>query len=53
MSIAHRMMNLVIATAMSFMIQLLSITSATLNIVTTGTLAGGKPTTIVVIKEKK
>ena len=53
MNIVHRMTSLVNATAMSFMIQLLSITSATSNIVTTGTLASGKLMIIAVIKEKK
>jgi len=53
MSIAHRMMNLVIATAMWFMIRLLLIMSAMLNIVTTGILASGKPMITVATKEKK
>ena len=53
MNIARRMMNLVTATAMWFMIQRLSITSVILNTATTGILAGGKLMTTVVIKEKK
>ena len=53
MSIAHRMMSLVIATVTLFMTQLLLITSAMLNTATTGILASGKPMIIVVTKEKK
>ena len=53
MSIAHRMMSLVTVIVMWFTIRLLLITSAMLNIVTTGILAGGKLMTTVVIKEIK
>ena len=53
MSIVHRMIALVIVIVIWFMIQLLLITNAILNIVTTGILAGGKPMITVVIKEKK
>jgi len=53
MSIAHRMMSLVTAVVIWFMIQLSLITSAILNIVTTGILAGGKLMTTVVTKEIK
>ena len=53
MSTAHRMMNLEIAIVTWSLIQLLLITSATLNIVITGILDSGKPTITVVIKEKR
>tara|TARA_B000000609_G_C24068533_1_gene290725 strand:- start:80 stop:256 length:177 start_codon:yes stop_codon:yes gene_type:complete len=53
MSIAHRMMNLVTAIVMWFTTQQLLITSAILNIVTTGILAGGKLMITLAIKEKK
>jgi hypothetical protein len=53
MSIARRMITLVTVIVIWFMIRLLLITSAMLNIVTTGILASGKPMITVVIKEKK
>ena len=53
MSIAHRMMNLVIVIVTWFMIQQLLITSAILNIVTTGIRAGGKLMTTAATKEIK
>ena len=53
MSIVHRMMNLVIVTAMWFTTQPLLITNVMLNIVTTGIHAGGKLMITAVIKEKK
>ena len=52
-NIARRMMNLVIVTAMWFMIQRLSITSVILNIVTIGILANGKLMITFAIKEEK
>ena len=53
MSIARRMITLVTVIVIWFMIRLLLITSAMLNIVTTGILAGGKPMITVATKEMK
>ena len=53
MSIARRMITLVTVIVIWCMIRLLLITSAMLNIVTTGILAGGKPMITVATKEMK